>query len=93
MTEPASPQFLDLKSYRRKRLLDAAKLLTLVGAIILIFPASSLFVVPDSPTAPSATALYLFGVWLVLILCAAFLAPRLQNGGTRDAGDPRNAPD
>lgn len=84
MKEPAPTQFLDLKTYRRRRLMDAAKLLPLIGAAVFGFPLVNLFVDPNAPGALGATAIYLFSVWLVLIVCAAILARRLrENPSTR----------
>jgi hypothetical protein len=71
-------QFLDLKSYRQKRMLDAAKLLPLAGALVFLFPLIYLFVSPNEPISPGITAIYFFVFWLVLILLTRFLAPRMQ---------------
>lgn len=74
MSDPTKPQFLDIREYRRKRVIDAARMLPLLGAAVLVFPLPFLFV--DRVTATNATplALYLFGVWLVLIVAAMILA-------------------
>ncbi|NOX74134.1 MAG: hypothetical protein GXP03_11135 [Alphaproteobacteria bacterium] len=74
----APAQFLDLKSYRQKRMLDAAKLLPLAGALVFLFPLVYLFVSPHGPISPGITAIYFFVIWLVLILLTRFLAPRMQ---------------
>jgi hypothetical protein len=84
MTRPAAQkdsapaQFLDLKSYRQKRMLDAAKLLPISGALVFLFPLIYLFVSPHGPISPGITAIYFFVIWLALILLTRFLAPRLQ---------------
>ena len=75
MTENPPPQFLDVQNYRRKRLVDAARLLPILGAIAVVFPAPYLFL-EESRTA--TVAIYLFLVWLALISAALFLSSRLR---------------
>jgi len=73
----SGPQFLDLKSYRRKRLVDTAKLLPVLGAVLVLFPLPFLFVGPsgafDAGLGATALALYFFFVWLALILLGMVL--------------------
>jgi hypothetical protein len=76
--DSAPAQFLDLKSYRQKRMLDAAKLLPIAGALVFLFPLIYLFVSPQGPISPGITAIYFFVIWLALILLTRFLAPRMQ---------------
>ncbi len=82
----ATPQFLDLKSYRRKRLIDAAKLLPILGAAALLFPLPFFFVdmTGGGPAKGDATvlAIYFFGAWLVLIVAALVLAHALKDPAT-----------
>lgn len=76
------PVFLERQSYRRRRLMDAARLLPILGA--------ALFAVPLLwPTGGaegirmSAAITYVFGVWAALILISAgfgFAARRAQPG-------------
>jgi len=79
MNEKSQPQFLDAQNYRRKRLIDAARMLPVVGGATLIFPLPFLFVDQTAETDAGPMALYLFGVWLVLIVGAAVMARRLHN--------------
>lgn len=83
MNEPVSRTFLDIRSYRRKRLVDAAKLLPLLGAAALLFPFPFLFLSPQEGAQGGALALalFLFGVWLVLILAAYLLSRHLRAPG------------
>jgi len=74
VSQPTRPQFLDQRSYRRKRLIDAARLLPVVGAAALVFPLPFLFIDHVLAADAAPMALYLFGVWLVLIIGAAALA-------------------
>ncbi len=88
--ERASPQFLDLKSYRHKRIIDAAKLLPVIGAASLFFPLPFLFM--DKSTGAGGSegggatevALFFFGGWILLIVAALLLSRALKNFATGD---------
>jgi hypothetical protein len=70
--------FLERRSYRQRRLGDAARLLPVLGLFLCLLP---LFWAPETAGAPRATAwdgVYLFVVWVVLIVLAAILARRLR---------------
>ncbi len=74
MKDPASPQFLDRRSYRRKRLIDAARLLPLMAAVLLLMPLPLEFAPTPAQGGAVALGLYLFILWLVLILAAALMS-------------------
>lgn len=67
------PVFLERQGYRRRRLMDAARLIPILGgtlfAVPLLWPAG-----PgeggDAPVPMSSAILYIFGVWAALILVA-----------------------
>lgn len=63
------PLFLARRSYRRRRLMDAARLLPLLGAVLVFVP---LMWRPAAGTVASGT--WLFTVWIALILAAFALA-------------------
>jgi hypothetical protein len=67
-----APLFLERETYRQRRMMDAARLLPLFGAALLLVP---VFWNLGHPT--SAGAVYLFAVWLGLIVLTAALARRL----------------
>lgn len=77
-SDPKSP-YLDVKSYRRKRLIDMARLLPIFGGILIVFPLPLLFVNDDLTTDATPMALYLFGVWIGLILLALIFARLLRD--------------
>jgi hypothetical protein len=81
------PLFLDRRRYRRTRLRDAARLLPVLGAALLLMPL--LWSGPGQGTPPSnaGALLYLFGAWAGLIL-AAFVLSRLLRPGE----DPEDGP-
>jgi hypothetical protein len=72
MRRPRQPLFLARDVYRRRRLHDAARMLPVVGAFLLILP---LF---WTGTTGGGAVVFVFLVWALLILAAAFLAPGLQ---------------
>ena len=78
MSRPPSPQFLDLRNYRRRRLVDAAKLLPLLGTVMFLLPLPFLFAAEADRHNVAPMAIYLFAVWLALIVFAFVLARSLQ---------------
>lgn len=82
MRVPRRPLFLARGPYRSRRLADAARLVPVLGAFLVLLPilwqpAGT----PARDTAPDG--LYLFGIWGGLILVAGLLAGRLGWGETR----------
>ena len=60
--------FLEKRSYRRRRLLDAQRALPVIGAWLFLLPV--IWPGRDEVDAPSMSAAlsYVFGVWVALIL-------------------------
>jgi len=77
MSEQGNPKFLDVKSYRRKRWIDAARILPLVGAIGILMPLPFLFLAADDAPPALPLAIYFFVFWLALILAAFVMSYRL----------------
>lgn len=76
-------RFLHRRNYRRRRLADAARLLPIVGVILLLIP----LLLDQSDGAQEAVrtskvALYIFGLWAVLIGAAAALSRGLSDDAT-----------
>lgn len=71
--KPRDPGEEALASRKRR---DAALVLPLVGVALLSPPVLGLFA-PDVGESGPYVALYLIGLWIVLIACAALLARRL----------------
>ncbi|WP_309666806.1 hypothetical protein [Tabrizicola sp.] len=83
MARPKRPVFLARAPYRRRRLRDAARLLPVFGAVLMILPLLwSLDA--DAARLRSGDVIYFFGLWTVLILVAAVFAPGLQSGVDAD---------
>ena len=82
MRRPKRPLFLARAPYRRRRLRDAARLLPVLGAFLLLLP---LLWAPDSQVSlSSGDVIYFFEVWLALIGLAAAFAPGLRGGDGAD---------
>lgn len=78
MARRASPLFLARAPYRRRRLRDAARLLPIVGAFLLLLPL--LWTDAGKVSLRAGDMVYFFAVWLVLILAAAGFARGLRSG-------------
>ncbi|WP_116084311.1 hypothetical protein [Tropicimonas sp. IMCC34011] len=66
--------FLERGSYRRRRLMDAARILPVAGAILLILPLLWHSGGAESGPGPATDAIYVFAVWVLLIAGAAILS-------------------
>jgi len=92
MARHRAPLFLKRRSYRLRRLRDAARLLPLLGVFLLLLPIlwSRDANAPHGATDGAGAAfdgIYLFVVWLGLVGVAAALAPGLgSETGEDDAG-------
>lgn len=78
------------------RLRDAAVVLPLLGLFLLMPPMIRLFVAKHDIAGVPLIVAYLFGVWVVLIACAALLARGIARssraaGPTRDDDEDRDA--
>lgn len=67
--KPGSPVFLEPQGYRRRRLMDGARVLPAFGVLLwmvpLLWPTGSSDV--DNPVSMSSAMLYIFAVWGGLI--------------------------
>jgi hypothetical protein len=89
MSPERRPVFLERRSYRRRRIADAARLLPLGGGLLLCVP----LLWRGGPADGTVTAIiYVFGLWALLIALAAFLSrhlPGSEEGGAtgKDPGE------
>ncbi len=86
---PAAPSvFLERSSYRRRRLMDAQRLLPVLGLILWMVPL--LWPTPADtdaePVLMSEAIYYVFGVWVFLIVLGAVMWRQL--GGSDLPGAP-----
>lgn len=73
MKEPSNTLFLERESYRKRRTMDAARALPLIGVVLVLIPL--FWGRGDGGTA--AALIYYFGVWVLLIAVAGVLSRRL----------------
>lgn len=78
--EPPQTLFLQRQPYRRRRLIDAARVLPVFGAFLIIVP--SVLVARGTTGTTSAMWLFLFGTWIALILSGALIARVLRDVDT-----------
>lgn len=77
MKAKGPPKFLARRSYRSRRVIDAARLLPVLGLFLILLPILwRPAATPEPDTARGG--LYLFAVWLLLIAAAFVLARRLS---------------
>ena len=77
MPQSGQPLFLARRSYRRRRLMDAARLLPVLGVVLIALP--GLWHPADTVTPDTGRGgLYLFAVWIGLILAAWLVARGLS---------------
>lgn len=82
------PVFLERRSYRRRRMMDALRLLPVLGVLLwmlpLAWPTPSAGPVTPDAMAMSTAMIYVFAVWLLLIALAftlwSFLRTRPEMG-------------
>lgn len=71
--------FLEPQPYRRRRLIDAIRLLPVFGIFLFVLPPALL---PQGvPGVTSGLLLYLAGLWVALLICAAWVGRQLMRSG------------
>lgn len=80
MNRSEDPLFLTRSTYRRRRLMDAARLFPVIGGVLFVLP-----VLWASGSGTASGVLYLFGVWALLIACTAAFSRRLPIQGDEAA--------
>ena len=73
------------------RVTDAARVLPVLGTFLLMPPVVLLFATDTTVAGVPLIVVYLFGVWLALIGCAAWLARRLRPRAPDEASGPNDA--
>ncbi|MXQ06764.1 hypothetical protein GQ651_02780 [Alphaproteobacteria bacterium GH1-50] len=87
MSRPPEPLFLARQSYRRRRLGDAARVLPILGAVLLLLP-----ILWADTARTSGGLVYIFATWAILIVIVAVVSSRLGHD-RRGAGDPEGGED
>lgn len=75
---PRRAEFLEHNVYRRRRLLDAIKLLPVLGASLFLLPA---LILTGGTGSTAARLVYFFFTWSVLIVLCALLVRKLARSG------------
>lgn len=76
----SAPLFVERHTYRRRRLMDAARFVPVVGLGLWWVPL--LWGQAESgPVHTSSAGLYIFGVWSLLIAVGLFISLRLKTSG------------
>ena len=93
MSKEPGPVFVERRTYRRRRLVDAARLLPILGVALVCLPL--LWTGErDAPASTTYVMIYFFGLWLFLAVAAALLSRHLKQEDAAGEGDlPKTAPD
>ena len=89
MRGPQTTRFLHRQTYRRRRLIDAARILPIAGLVLMLVPL--LIGIDGAPEAEGRTSrvgLYLLGCWAALIVGAAFLSRALSHHNIEELRAP-----
>ena len=89
---PDRPIFLERRSYRFRRLMDAVRLLPFLGLALwmfpLMWPLSDVTVAGASGMSTGTALRYLFGVWFALIVITWLLWRRTRHGRDTATSQP-----
>lgn len=84
--------FLERRSYRRRRMMDALRILPVVGVLLWMFPlfwpTKSESTEATGPMAMSDAVFYVFLVWVLLIAASYALYLALRPGDDPPEGSP-----
>ena len=89
--KPARPLFLARQGYRRRRVMDAARALPVLGAFLFLIPLLWTGAAGNGATT-RVGIVYLFGIWACLIGAAGWLS-RYLDSREDEAGDTGNRGD
>lgn len=83
--------FLERETYRRRRLMDAARLLPLLGVLLFLLPllwpqSQAEGVEPGGGVAMSDAIIYIFSVWVALIVAIGLFGRATRTGTYRSDG-------
>lgn len=87
MSRDAPNLFLERRAYRKRRMVDAARLLPIFGAVLLCLP-MLWSLIDGSSVATTYVIRFLFLSWLGLIVLAAVISSRLPNTVRDDGAQP-----
>ncbi|MCZ0812874.1 hypothetical protein N5A93_11580 [Roseovarius sp. EGI FJ00037] len=76
MSSERGPVFLERRTYRRRRMADAARLLPILGAALFGLPL--LWGIEGEATPTTRVMFYIFSTWLVLTVLTAVISRYLR---------------
>jgi len=79
MTKVPTTLYLQRRTYRRRRLMDAARLLPVFGVLLFLVPLFWGSGEGDS-AATARGVIYVFAIWALLIVISAGISTRLMRG-------------
>lgn len=82
MSPERSPLFLARRTYRLRRLSDAARMLPIAGAVLFCVPLLWRSGVEIETVRTTRVMLYVFGLWIALAVIAGIISKRLRPTGT-----------
>jgi len=86
MSPERVPVFLARRSYRRRRVADAARLLPLAGSVLFCVPL--LWKAADTGARTVSAMTYVFALWVLLVVLSALVSRHLRSGDEeRDGGE------
>lgn len=88
MNEPNRSVFLERQTYRRRRLMDAARMLPIVGILLWALPLLWGHGADQAVTTSGAMR-YIFGIWVLLVVLALGLSSRLKDTTETDRSRPK----
>ena len=88
MRNPSRSAFLERGNYRQRRFRDAARMLPLFAAVLMVLPLMWPRETPDQ-SLTSSGMMYLFGLWAVLVLLAFGLSRVLRFANPKEDVKPK----
>lgn len=90
--KPGRTVFVERRTYRRRRLADAASLLPLLGVVLFGIPLLW-HDLPDAPARTTRVMIYVFGAWAALIGLSALVSRHLDPDPAQGDDDAGPAPE
>ncbi|MGH1416676.1 MAG: hypothetical protein ACRBB0_24520 [Pelagimonas sp.] len=79
------PLFVERQTYRRRRLVDAARALPVLGIVLWLLPL--LWAIPDQSTSASSGLVYVFSIWIGMPILAGVLIHAMNRRAAPPIGE------
>ena len=79
--------FLERRGYRQRRIVDAARMLPVIGLLLWLVPLVWPRAHQEGTLTTSSATLYVFLIWILLIVVGAFLAWKMTPSETADPSE------